>query len=264
MPFDSHKTKLQLSEDGSHTLYSEQFHQYFHNPNGAIAESRHVFFETSDLRNRLGEFDRFNVFELGFGTGLNFFLLVEMLQDMKAPPAVTFRSVEGFPISPDQAGRLNYPELINLDRGSEILSEIFSDLKPGVNTFSFGTDLVLEIFVGRFDQHPETDQRFHAIFFDPFSPDINPELWQPDVFQDLASLSADEVLLTTYGAASAARAAMTVAGWNVARGPGALGKREMTLAALNPALLTGWNRVNEERLKERWEAGEFRKLKSNE
>lgn len=257
MVSDSHKTTLHLSDDGSHTLYSERFKQYFHNPNGAIAESRHVFFEIPGLEKRLAESERLNIFEVGFGTGLNFLLLMELLQNMNFPPEITYRSVEKFPISSEQAAGLNYPERIRLENGSGILNNIFAKLEPGLNTLTFGKRLTLELFVGSFAIHPDPEQPFHAIFFDPFSPDINPELWQPAVFQNLAALSSDEVVLTTYGAASGARAAMAIAGWHVARGPGALGKREMTLAALNPERLTGWKRVNEKRLRERWEAGEF-------
>lgn len=260
---DSHNTTLYLSDDGSHTLYSERFGQYFHNPNGAIAESRHIFFEIPALRNRLISSDRLNIFEVGFGTGLNFLILLELLQSMNDPPVITYRSVEKFPISPQQAKALNYPDLIHLNNGSSLLEKIFRNLEPGLNILSYDDTLSLEIFAGPFEKHPETNHTFHAIFFDPFSPDINPELWQPGVFQKLASLSSKEVLLTTYGAASAARAAMAVAGWHVARAPGALGKREMTVAALNPDLLDGWKRVNEERLIERWGAGEFQNLKTH-
>jgi hypothetical protein len=50
---------------------------------------------------------------------------------------------------------------------------------------------------------------------------------------------------------------MAAGGWFVARAPGALGKREMTLAAPTEARLAGYSRVDEERLVRRLRNGEF-------
>ncbi|MEX2573844.1 MAG: MnmC family methyltransferase, partial [Balneolaceae bacterium] len=150
---------------------------------------------------------------------------------------------------------LNYPGKLGLE--PDLQGRIFQDLKPGFNEIRIHPNITLELFVGLFEQVPDTGDRFHSIFFDPFSPDVNPELWTPDVFRKLASVSDTDVLLSTYGAASKARAAMAAAGWSVARAPGALGKREMTLAALNPARLSGWKRLDETRLSERYQKGEF-------
>jgi tRNA U34 5-methylaminomethyl-2-thiouridine-forming methyltransferase MnmC len=126
-----------------------------------------------------------------------------------------------------------------------------------MNRRQLGKHVLFELFIGPFDQQPEPENSYQMILFDPFSPDVNPELWTREVFRKLADWSDPDVLLATYGAASSARAAMAAAGWKVARAPGALGKREMTLAALNPEMLSGWKRVNEDRLRERYESGEF-------
>jgi len=48
-----------------------------------------------------------------------------------------------------------------------------------------------------------------------------------------------------------------VAGWKISRAPGALGKREMTLASLDEKNLDGFKRVNEQRLIERYHQGDF-------
>ncbi|MDZ7772376.1 MAG: MnmC family methyltransferase [Balneolaceae bacterium] len=100
-------------------------------------------------------------------------------------------------------------------------------------------------------------RRADFIFHDPFSPDVNPELWTGEVFSKLLAWSAPSAVLATYCAASAARGAMCWAGWKVARAPGALGKREMSLASPDASMLEGFERVNEERLAARYEAGDF-------
>jgi tRNA U34 5-methylaminomethyl-2-thiouridine-forming methyltransferase MnmC len=73
----------------------------------------------------------------------------------------------------------------------------------------------------------------------------------------LKKYSNPNAMLTTYCAASRARGAMAWAGWHVARAPGALGKREMTIASLNPDGLKEFKRVNEERLAKRYVRDDF-------
>lgn len=252
-----HNTKIHLCKDGSHTLFSEKFNQHYHNPNGAIAESRHVFFETPGMPGRLGNAGSLRILEVGFGTGLNLLLLMEQLCKMDSKPDITYRSVEAYPLKLEQAMKLNYPEKLELSNAGEILACTFRALLPGMNRRQLKKHVLLELFIGPFDRQPEPDNSYQMIFFDPFSPDVNADLWTKEIFRKLAEWSDPDVLLTTYGAASSARAAMAAAGWKVARAPGALGKREMTLAALNPQMLANWKRVNEEKLRERYESGEF-------
>ena len=77
------------------------------------------------------------------------------------------------------------------------------------------------------------------------------------MFASLREMAAPDALLSTYGAASKARAMMAAGGWFVARAPGALGKREITLAAPTEDRLAGYSRVDEERLVRRLRNGEF-------
>ena len=63
--------ELKQTKDGSHTLYSHRFSQHYHNPNGAVAESRHNFFEVNGLSDALKNGHEIIILEVGFGTGLN-------------------------------------------------------------------------------------------------------------------------------------------------------------------------------------------------
>ena len=107
------------------------------------------------------------------------------------------------------------------------------------------------------DRSQIVNHKIDFIFHDAFSPEANEELWTLDVFEKLASVSSSNAVLSTYCAASSARAAMAVAGWKIAKAPGALGKREMTVASLNGEKLEAFKRVNEKRLVERFQAGDF-------
>ena len=94
-------TKIQVTEDGSHTLFSEMAGQTYHSSHGAVQESRHIFISQLELVNSqqstvnsqqtIDNGQRANVdsqqlvvnsqqsivdgdlsvLEIGFGTGLN-------------------------------------------------------------------------------------------------------------------------------------------------------------------------------------------------
>jgi tRNA U34 5-methylaminomethyl-2-thiouridine-forming methyltransferase MnmC len=119
----------------------------------------------------------------------------------------------------------------------------------------------LNVFYGLFDAMPlePLSIKFDYVFFDAFSPEANPDLWSPAVFERILKVCAEHCILATYGAASKARAAMAVAGWKLAKCRGALGKREMTLASPSAEALQfgDLKQLSTQRLIDRWLAGEF-------
>lgn len=251
------KPAVSKTKDGSTTLYSSKFDQHYHNPNGAVSESRIVFFETSGLLEDLKSQAEISIFEMGFGTGLNLILLKDYLSRLEQPPQVTFYSVEAYPVEPDTVTKFDFGEELTQTHYSDLLPQIFRNSKPGLNTFHIDESLTLKLFIGIFDDMPEPQNKIDYFFHDPFSPEVNDELWTPEVFTRLKQFASDSGKLATYCAASKARAAMAVAGWKVAKAPGALGKREMTVASVNEMNLGELKRVNEQRLAQRYESGDF-------
>ncbi|MDZ7755395.1 tRNA (5-methylaminomethyl-2-thiouridine)(34)-methyltransferase MnmD [Rhodohalobacter sp.] len=257
MSAEDQKPRISETKDGSTTLYSPVFDQHYHNPNGAVAESKIVFFETPGLVEALQERDHIAIFEMGFGTGLNLILLKNYLEQLENPPDVDFYTVEAFPVDPETAAKFDFGDELKQQNPGKLLQSIFSEADPGTNSFQISEYLTLNLFIGPFDDSPKPDQPIDYFFHDPFSPDVNAELWTPEVFQRLKSYAEKSAILSTYCAASSARAAMAVAGWKIARAPGALGKREMTLASLDEKNLDGFKRVNEQRLADRYHQGDF-------
>lgn len=250
-----------ISKDGSSTLYSQQFGQYYHNPNGAISESKQVFFETSGLLETFETDSKsVSIFEVGFGTGLNFLLLLDYYLRKNLSIPVHFYSVEAFPINEKKAALLNFSKLLENEKLDNILTNIFNQLKSGKNVFTPipEKDIHLHLFYGTFKELEPLETSVDFIFQDAFSPEVNRELWSYEAFEKLASFSSEHTVLTTYCASSKARAAMAKANWFIAKTRGALGKREMTIASLSENKLTDFKRVNEKRLIERWDNNEFK------
>lgn len=263
---------IESTRDGTTTLYSEQFGQTYHNRAGAVTESRHVFFETPGIPRLLADQKNLSILEIGFGTGLNLVLLLDYLNKTKSKSNILFRSIEAFPIDPQTASKFDFGSELEYLGYPSLLENIFSGLSVGLNRIEVNEQVVLELFVGDFEEAgkifknkadtsdtPPPAKRtrgtplkgrvsFNFIFHDPFSPDANPEGWTSELFKTIATVSADDAILTTYCAATKARAAMAAAGWYIARAPGAPGKREMTVASLSEGKLEGLKRVNEKRL----------------
>ena len=90
------------------------------------------------------------------------------------------------------------------------------------------------------------------ILHDAFSTDVNPDLWTVATFRKLMLVADPQAMLGTYCSSTRARAAMLLAGWHVGRVPGPPGKREVTVASPDEAMLARFKRVNEENLKDRF------------
>ena len=79
----------------------------------------------------------------------------------------------------------------------------------------------------------------HAVFYDPYSPTVNPEMWTLEVFADLHARLRDDrpCLLTNYTRSTAVRVTLLLAGFYVGVGPSTGEKDETTVATNDPALL---------------------------
>ena len=79
----------------------------------------------------------------------------------------------------------------------------------------------------------------HAVFYDPYSPGVNPEMWTLETFAALRARLRPETpcLLTTYTRSTAVRVTLLLAGFFVGLGSATGEKDETTVATNDPALL---------------------------
>jgi len=245
------------TDDGSASAYSNHYEQAYHNPGGAYSESVHNFIETPRLDEIISAKQNISIFETGFGTGLNLLLVLDLFLKNDRAEQLHYQTVEAYPVKEDLFRSFNYEQFVSDDSLIDQVAAIFAGLKEGQNQFSLYHNVSVSVFKGYFRDMKKPKAQVDVIFHDPFSPRVNPELWTPESFSTLYKISSNDALMTTYCAASKARAAMAVAGWFVASAPGALGKREMTVASKNRDNLNDLKRVNEERLVNRFQNGDF-------
>lgn len=217
------KREIILTADGSHTVAIPDLHVMYHSRHGAIQESVHVFIEAG-LRYVINQstIPSINLFEMGFGTGLNAFL--SAIEAEKQQRKIQYTAVEQYPISPEEAAGLKYPETLQHHNLFTALHQ--SPWNENVN--------ISDSFTLRKEKaslfNLSTNQFFNLIYYDAFAPAAQPELWTVEVFQKLFALLAPGGVLVTYCAKGAVRRAMIAAGFTVTKLPGPKGKREMLRA----------------------------------
>ncbi len=215
---------LQITNDGSHTLFSAQYGVTYHSHFGAITESAHVFI-AAGLRFKAVVQRDIRILEAGFGTGLNAFMT--WLEAERRNLQVSYTGLEINPLSAEDASGLNYPLLLNApDRATDFhllhrcewekahpLSEhfVFEKRRTPIQQF-------------------EQKDAFDLIYFDAFAPQAQPELWTDEVFARLFNSLRPEGALVTYCAQGEFKRSLKRAGFVVERLQGPPGKREMTRA----------------------------------
>jgi queuine tRNA-ribosyltransferase len=80
------------------------------------------------------------------------------------------------------------------------------------------------------------EARADIVFWDPFSPRANPELWRCAAFAALRTRCRAGCTVHTYGGATATRAALLLAGFDVGLGPVTGTDKRGTFATLPPAI----------------------------
>ncbi|WP_192983241.1 bifunctional tRNA (5-methylaminomethyl-2-thiouridine)(34)-methyltransferase MnmD/FAD-dependent 5-carboxymethylaminomethyl-2-thiouridine(34) oxidoreductase MnmC [Pseudomonas sp. EggHat1] len=224
---DTHHAQLDWDERGQ-PLSRSYGDVYFSQENG-LEETRYVFLANNDLAARfaaLTDGECLNIGETGFGTGLNF-LCAWQLFEQQAPAGARlhFVSVEKYPLRHDDLQRALalWPELTPFS--AELLTQ-YRAIHPGFQRLLLaGGRVVLTLLIGDArEQLPLLDARIDAWFLDGFNPAKNPEMWTPELFAELARLSAANATLGTFSSAGVVRRALNEAGFQMRRVPG-LGKK---------------------------------------
>lgn len=206
---------VRTTEDGSKTVYSEQFKQYYHSVFGAKTESEWVYIDLGYFE-AIKKFSEIRILEVGFGTGLNAYLSQKMADEHHIP--TSYIGLEAFPIQPSLFQDLNEElQIYHLTQWGQPhqLSDYFNFEKMEIEVESF-----------------ETEQTFHLIYFDAFAPEAQPELWTTGIFEKLRKLLVKDGVLTTYCSKVLVQKNLKQAGYKIEKHQGPPHKREI-LRAIN-------------------------------
>ena len=220
MPSDQHP-KIDWTNE---VPIATRFDDPYFSLKGGLDESRHVFLDGNGLRSRFGP--GFRIAELGFGTGLNCLAAWALWQECGCPGSLSYVSFEQYPMAVGDMGRAlaAFPEIADQASalGDALANRATNAVLPG---------LEFQLIVGDARQTlPEWPGLADAWFLDGFAPAKNPELWEPELLEEVARHTAPGGTVATYSAAGAVRRGLTAAGFEVERRPGFGSKRHMTVA----------------------------------
>ncbi|MFZ5553839.1 MAG: tRNA (5-methylaminomethyl-2-thiouridine)(34)-methyltransferase MnmD [Bacteroidota bacterium] len=205
--------------DGTVTLYVPALNEHYHSVHGAMQESMHVFIRAGLLEAAKTK-KELQIFEMGFGTGLNALLTWRWAQ-MNALN-IHYTSVEKFPLEKTVIDSLNYAEKDETVFFEQIHSAEWN--KQSVIAGNFN----LQKKLGDISEINFPQKSFDVIYFDAFAPRVQPELWTDEIFGKMFSLLNPAGILVTYCAKGEVKRSMKRAGFEVETLAGPPGKREMT------------------------------------
>lgn len=211
----SMRFRVQTTQNGN-TVFDAEAGECFKSRHSAFTETEEVFYKPGVEENPWRERARpFRILELGFGLGTNFLHLATK----RAP-------IELVSVERDLAGARFYLE----QEANPLLATILS-----TGQFAEGSYRARIAEGDFFDVLPtliQSGQRFHAVYFDPFSPKANPEAWSARLFSLAYALLEPRGRLVTYSVSRVAKDGAAAAGFRVEKRdlPAELQKRNALLA----------------------------------
>jgi tRNA U34 5-methylaminomethyl-2-thiouridine-forming methyltransferase MnmC len=219
---------LQVTSDGSHTIFVPHLNEHYHSVFGAIAESRHIFIEAG-LNYISQKIRKINILEIGFGTGLN--ALLTCMEAERKNLLVNYSSLELYPLNEDVFSRLNYSEQIQYQTVNDIFNKLHHS-PWGLEVFFSDHFSLKKMNISLLNYIP-VDQYFDLVYFDAFGPDVQPEMWTSEVFKKIASGLKAGGVLVTYSTKGLVKRNLKDAGFIIEKLPGPMGKREILRAFLH-------------------------------
>jgi tRNA U34 5-methylaminomethyl-2-thiouridine-forming methyltransferase MnmC len=242
------EVSLEITGDGSHTLFVPLLNEHYHSVYGAITESEHIFIRAG-LQSLPETMKEINQLEVGFGTGLNALLTCLDAEERKL--VIRYTCLEKYPLPIEMTSQLNFAKRIHYHRNiqgqmpsefknsSEMTSQKISLIFHKIHESSWNNWIeitshfhLLKILTDLDDFVPEREA-FDLVYFDAFGPDVQPEMWTTDIFNKIASGMKRRGVLVTYSTKGVVKRNLKNAGFSIEKLPGPPGKREILRAVFN-------------------------------
>ena len=213
--------QLIITNDGSHSLFSQKHGVSYHSKYGAIQETQHVFIDAG-FRFKIPS-SSLSILGIGFGTGLNAFMT--FLESKKHDVDINYIGVEAFPLSIETISEFNFSDILK-ENESDFLKIHNMDWEKShaLNDHFSLTKMKMKI------EEIDFENQFDLIYFDAFGPGAQPELWEEPILQKMYNALKRDGVLTTYCAKGVVKRTLKKVGFTIEALPGPPGKREMTRA----------------------------------
>ncbi len=232
------QARLQWARPGSAeaALQSADFGDIYFQSGRGREESYYVFPEKNRLPERFDALQQdggFRIGELGFGTGLNFLLTLQLWHKANRAGELLYVAVEKHPLAREDLQRVLsfWPDLQSY--AAPLLEQYPPPLEGFYHMHFPANRARLMLCLGDVvEVLPEIGGKFDAWYLDGFAPAKNPAMWDEKLFPLLARRTKAGGTLSTFSSAGAVRRGLAAAGFAVEKTQGFGIKREMTVARL--------------------------------
>ena len=238
--FDTYKNYFVLTDDGSYSINSKEINhkiETLHTSTGAISESFEKFIKPMKFNYE----EDIAILDICAGLGYNSSAAIEDFMKNSSKSNLTIDMVE---ISyATLACGLLVPSPI---KAHDITKKAIEDelIKQDYATLSLETceipeniDINVYIEDARQTVQKLKDNTYDAIFLDPFSQNMAPELFSLEFFKEFRRVIKDDGIVATYTSSAPVRAAFIEADFYIGQGPIFGRKQGGTLASPNPLML---------------------------
>lgn len=220
----SNSSNITFQADGS--PYSTQFDDIYFDTESGCLQSEQVFIQGNEISQKLGTAaQKLTIAETGFGTGLNFLLTIKLYAELAVKKPLCdlhFITTEKYPLTKAELAQslLCLPEYTDYSR---LLIERYPEkLEQNTELSFFDGKVTLSILTGDAAEsfanlHLNKQEKVNAWYLDGFSPQKNPDMWQAQLFKQMARLSAPQASVATFTVAGIVRRGLTDNGFRVQR-----------------------------------------------
>ncbi len=218
-----YQKRIITSEDGSHTIELIGKDEQYHSTHGAVQESNHVYIKHG-LEKIAESRKQIHILEIGMGTGLNVLLTYQYA--LKHQLDIHYTAVEAYPLEETIYRQLNYSHMID---STDALKNTFNRIHQSKwkeeillnNNFRF---IKMD---QKIQEVPLKETRFNLVYHDAFNPDLEPDLWDEELFRKIYKSMTANSILTTYSTKGIIKRALKACGFIIEKKPGPPGKREI-------------------------------------
>ena len=197
------------TKDGSFTLLNEEINEHYHSMSGAEEEAMEKFAKPAikSLKEKNNVENNIVVFDLFFGLGYKSAAFLDLLDLFKGNA-----------------------EIICIEKDKAVIDEI-SSMNPRFNNYRIIKEIAkskeyknerikIKLIVGDvLEEIKKLDSKADIVFFDPFSPQKVPELWNVEILSQIYKKMKSNGVLLTYSCAGKVRRTMKELNFSVIDGP---------------------------------------------
>ena len=220
----------QITADGSFTFFSTEFNEAFHSHYGARQEAELKFVEPALIKQKAQENQSLRLLDVCYGLGYN---TAAALANIWLVNPNCYVETVGLELNPDVASSASASHLLDtwLPPIPDLLSQLATSHQVQTNR------LQAKLLIGdariKIQSLQNSGFQADAIFLDPFSPPICPQLWTVEFIEQVAKCLKVDGRIVTYSSSAAVRTALMAVGLKIGSTP-PVGRR-------SPGTVASWD-----------------------